>query len=385
MLTSHPAFQPIQSKDLLYLPCSSCSTAHFSFQPQAKKLTCSLSTHSIHTFFDVDPFSSSTISPSHNWPSLATLSCSQLLQQMSHQHLTLGILKPQRRKQCQKTLCTDRNIRIADALVYVSSHFTCKLMDILLIRNNAESNKGKTGKIGLSRYPRFLFRFISSRMSESLGGSLDGWAALHVLILFHFIACMSRLLTLFQARTRLFCHYKDVAQPNPHPVCLSASSYGHHVNMQFRATRFVYPLEHQIWESLCGISSPFIGTDFWHKLLHKTSKTVIYRKAWLRGLFIHSFLLQKLINITYNDNYCEISHTFEHVWRQFLITVRSNRYFLLFALSHYLPLALHNCIVPIMFWQRFLTFNQGPMLAFNQPIVIFCITELNFSFLLFPA
>lgn len=306
---------------------------------------------------------------------------------MSHQHLTSRIFKPQRRKKCQKTLCTDRNIRIADALTYRWSHFTCKLMDVLLIRNNAESNKGKTGKIGLSRYPRFLFELISSRMSESLGGDLDGWAALHVLILFHFVACMSKLLTLVQARTRLFCHYKDLAQPNPHPACLSASSYGHHVNIQFHATPFVYPLEHQIWESLSEVNSPFappIATDFCHKPLHKTSKTVIYRKVWLRVLFIHSFLLQKLINITYNDIDVEISHTLEHVWRQFLITVRSNRYFL-FALSHYLPLALHNFVVPIMFWQRCLTFNQGPVLAFNQPIVIFCITELNFSFLLFPA
>lgn len=128
-----------------------------------------------------------------------------------------------------------------------------------------------------------------------------------------------------------------------------------------------------------------------HCLLQQTSATNlftklvkhsdIYRKAWLRVLFVHSFLLQKLINVTYND--VEINHTFEHAWRQFLITVRSNRRFLLFALSHYLPLALHNCVVPIMFWQRCLTFNQGLMLAFNQLIVISCITELNFYFLLF--
>lgn len=60
-------------------------------------------------------------------------------------------------------------------------------------------------------------------------------------------------------------------------------------------------------------------------------------------------------------------------------------FLLLFALSHYLPLALQNPAVLIMFQQRFLTFNEGTMLAFNQLIVIFCITELNFSLSFFSA
>lgn len=164
-----------------------CLTTLLLIPPTSRKLNLLLPLHSLFTPSSTLITSQGAPFPHHItdfllWPWAVPSSFNRWVTNTSHQE----DLSPKRERSARR-LCTGRNVRIAVALAYMLSYFMYKLMNVLLIRNNTESNEGKIGKIGLSCYPRFLFRLTSSRMSESLGGGSDGWNALYVLILFHFI------------------------------------------------------------------------------------------------------------------------------------------------------------------------------------------------------
>lgn len=179
------------------------------FEPQAAKLIyCSLLSP-FYTFFYADPFSWSTLSPSHtghSWGPRAVPSFSNR-DESPTPHIRRH--EPQRRER-----------EVPEDPVYWQGlqHCCCSYIGITTylsitiysINNEQYWTQQQTDKIGLTHRPRYLFKTHLFQDLWRLRRSRR-WlrcSSCTNFILFHFIAWVSRLLALLQARTRSFCDYK---------------------------------------------------------------------------------------------------------------------------------------------------------------------------------